>query len=126
MKIIINNSSMVPIYTQIIQQIKAQIASGVLNDNDPLPSVRSLSKDLNISALTVKKAYDELEAQGFVVTVHGKGTYISGSNSEYIKENQIKAVEDGLKDSIEKAERYMISKEDVREMFDMLLEDNGG
>ena len=126
MKIIINNSSMVPIYTQIIQQIKAQIASDVLHENDPLPSVRSLSKDLNISALTVKKAYDELEALGFVVTVHGKGTYISGNNSEYIKENQIKEVENGLKDSIEKAERYSISKEDVREMFDMLLDENGG
>ena len=126
MKIIINNSSMIPIYTQIIQQIKAQIAASVLKENDPLPSVRALSRDLNISALTVKKAYDELESEGFVITVHGKGTYVSGSNSEYIRENQIKEVEDSLKEACDKAERYMIPKADLKEMFEMLTEDNGG
>ena len=75
MKIIINHSSMVPIYEQIVDQIKTLIRNGELKENDNLPSVRSLSKELKISALTVKKAYDNLEAEGFTVTVHGKGTY---------------------------------------------------
>ncbi|MBO4776331.1 MAG: GntR family transcriptional regulator [Lachnospiraceae bacterium] len=123
MKIIINNSSMVPIYTQIIQQVKAQIAAGSLKENDALPSVRTLSAELKISALTVKKAYDELENEGFVVTVHGKGTYVSGSNSEYIRENQIKEVEDDLRKVFEKAEYYNISKEDLKDIIEMLIEE---
>lgn len=123
MKIIINNSSMVPIYSQIIQQIKSQIASDTLKENDALPSVRTLSKDLNISALTVKKAYDELENEGFVVTVHGKGTYVSGNNSDYIRENQIKEVEEDLRKTAEKAEYFDISRDDLREMFEMILEE---
>ena len=123
MKIIINNSSMVPIYTQIIQQVKAQIAAGSLKENDARPSVRTLSAELKISALTVKKAYDELENEGFVVTVHGKGTYVSGSNSEYIRENQIKEVEDDLRKVFEKAEYYNISKEDLKDIIEMLIEE---
>ena len=86
MKIIINNSSMVPIYEQIIEQIKAMIINGILKENDILPSVRSLSKELKISALTVKKAYDYLEEEGFTVTVHGKGTYVGAANQEMLKE----------------------------------------
>ena len=74
MKIIINNSCMVPIYEQIVDQIKSLIRRGELKENDILPSVRSLSRELKISALTVKKAYDSLEDQGFTVTVHGQGT----------------------------------------------------
>ena len=123
MKIIINNSSMVPIYVQIIQQIKAQIADCSLKDNEALPSVRVLSKDLNISALTVKKAYDELEADGFVITVHGKGTYVNGNNSEFIKENRLKEVEDEIRTAIEKADNYAIPREQIREMFEMLIEE---
>ena len=76
MRIIINSSSMVPIYEQITDQIKTLIRGGELKENDNLPSVRALSKDLRISALTVKKAYDSLEEEGFAVTVHGKGTYV--------------------------------------------------
>lgn len=114
---------MVPIYTQIIQQVKAQIAAGSLKENDALPSVRTLSAELKISALTVKKAYDELENEGFVVTVHGKGTYVSGSNSEYIRENQIKEVEDDLRKVFEKAEYYNISKEDLKDIIEMLIEE---
>lgn len=93
MKIIINNSSMVPIYEQIIEQIKAMIINGILKENDILPSVRSLSKELKISALTVKKAYDYLEEEGFTVTVHGKGTYVGAANQEMLKEEQRKEVE---------------------------------
>ncbi|MBO4776724.1 MAG: GntR family transcriptional regulator [Lachnospiraceae bacterium] len=123
MKIIINNSSMVPIYVQIIQQIKAQIAECTLKENEALPSVRSLSRDLNISALTVKKAYDELESDGFVITVHGKGTYVNGNNSEYIKESRLKEVEEEIRTAFEKAENYGISKEQLREIFEMFFEE---
>ena len=123
MKIIINNSSMIPIYTQIVEQVKSQIAAGKLKDNDPLPSVRTLSGELKISALTVKKAYDELESQGFVVTVHGKGTYVSGSNSEYIRENQLKEVENDLRKVIDKAVFYNISKEELKEIWNLLNEE---
>ena len=82
MKIIINSSSMVPIYEQIMDQIKSLITGGDLKQNDALPSVRTLAKELKISALTVKKAYDNLEQEGFTVTIHGKGTYVAASNKE--------------------------------------------
>lgn len=123
MKILVNNSSMIPIYTQIVEQIKSQIAAGKVNENDPLPSVRTLSGELKISALTVKKAYDELESEGFVVTVHGKGTYVSGGNSEYIRENQIKEIETDLQKVIDKANFYNISKEELFEIWDVLTEE---
>ena len=81
MHIIINTSCMVPIYEQIVDQIKTQIRKGNLKENDILPSVRLLAKELKISALTVKKAYDALEEEGFTVTVHGKGTYVADRKS---------------------------------------------
>ena len=89
MKIIINNSSMVPIYEQIMEQIKAQIISGELKENDILPSVRTMAKELKISALTAKKAYDNLEAEGMTVTVHGKGTYVAASNTQLMEEELV-------------------------------------
>ena len=82
MRIILNNSSMVPIYEQLMDQIKNEIISGSLAENEILPSVRSLSAELRISALTVKKAYDKLEEEGFVVTVHGKGTYVAATDKQ--------------------------------------------
>lgn len=88
MHIIINNSSMVPIYEQIIDQIKSAIIRGELQPDTVLPSVRSLSKELKISALTVKKAYDNLEEEGFTVTVHGKGTYVAATNKNLMREVQ--------------------------------------
>lgn len=86
MHIILNNSSMVPIYEQIMDQIKSEIINGSLKADDPLPSVRSLSAELRISALTVKKAYDHLEEEGFVVTVHGKGTYVAAADLQLAAE----------------------------------------
>ena len=123
MKVIINNSSMVPIYIQLIMQVKSQIADGTVKENEMLPSVRSLSRDLNISALTVKKAYDELESDGFVVTVHGKGTFVNGNNSEFIKESRIREIEDSLRNAFEKAEGYGISRDQIKEMFEMIIEE---
>ena len=123
MKIIINNSSMVPIYEQIIEQIKAMIINGILKENDILPSVRSLSKELKISALTVKKAYDYLEEEGFTVTVHGKGTYVGAANQEMLKEERRKEVESDLEKAIQKGLRSGMSKEEMKELFHLIMEE---
>lgn len=122
MRIIINNSLMVPIYEQIVDQIKLLIRNGELKENDNLPSVRTLSKELKISALTVKKAYDCLENEGFTVTVHGKGTYVAATNSELLLEEQKKEVEADLELAIQKGRRCGISDEDIRSLFELILE----
>jgi GntR family transcriptional regulator len=122
MKIIINSSLMVPIYEQIVEQIKKLIRQGELQENDNLPSVRSLSKELKISALTVKKAYDTLEEEGFTVTVHGKGTYVAATNKEILLEEQKKEVEADLELAIQKGRRYGISEEELRSLFELILE----
>ncbi|HIS61816.1 MAG TPA: GntR family transcriptional regulator [Candidatus Scybalomonas excrementigallinarum] len=122
MNLIINTSLMVPIYEQIVDQIKTLIRNGELKENDSLPSVRSLSKELKISALTVKKAYDNLEAEGFTVTVHGKGTYVAATNTELLLEEQKKELENDLEMAIQKGRRYGISDEDIRSLFELILE----
>ena len=123
MKIMINNSLMTPIYEQIVDQVKALIRSGELKENDNLPSVRALAKELKISALTVKKAYDNLETEGFTVTVHGKGTYVAAANAELLLEEQKKEVEADLEMAIQKGRRCGISDEDIRTLFEMILEE---
>lgn len=122
MKIIINHSIMVPIYEQIVDQIKALIRRGELKENDVLPSVRTLSKELKISALTVKKAYDSLESEGFAVTVHGKGTYVAAANQELLLEEQKKELEADLELAIQKGRRYGISDEEIKSLFELILE----
>lgn len=122
MKIIINTSSMVPIYEQIIDQIKTMIRKQELKQNDQLPSVLALSKELKISALTVKKAYDELEREGFTVTIHGKGSYVTAANTELMMEEQKKEVEQDLEQAILKGRRFGISDEDIKTLFELILE----
>ena len=122
MNLIINTTLMVPIYEQIIDQIKKLIRDGELKENDALPSVRSLSKELKISALTVKKAYDNLEAEGLTVTVHGKGTYVAAANTELLLEEQKKELEADLEMAIQKGRRYGISDEEIRSLFELILE----
>lgn len=123
MKIIINTSSMVPIYEQIVEVIKREIASGGLEADAALPSVRTLSKELKISALTVKKAYDQLEFDGLVTTVHGKGTFVKGLNPGLIREEQLKELEGDMARMVDKAKRYGISTEELLEIFQMVTED---
>ena len=122
MNFIINTSSMIPIYEQIVDQIKVCIRDGKLKENDILPSVRALSKELKISALTVKKAYDSLDSEGFVITVHGKGTYIAATNKELLLEEQKKELEKDLDLAIQKGRRYGIHDDDIRELFELILE----
>ena len=107
---------MVPIYEQIVDQIKTLIRNGELKENDNLPSVRTLSKELKISALTVKKAYDNLESEGFTVTVHGKGTYVAATNTELLLEEQKKELEADLEQAIQKGRRCGISDEDIKSL----------
>lgn len=121
MKIIINNASMVPIYEQIMGQIKNMIVKGELQENEVLPSVRTLSRKLNISALTVKKAYDTLEEEGFTVTVHGKGTYVAAANRELMLQEQEKEIEADLERVIQKGRTCGLKDEQIREIFELIL-----
>lgn len=123
MNIIINNSSMQPIYEQIVEQIKAAIMKGDLKTEESLPSVRTLSKDLRISALTVKKAYDTLEQDGFIITVHGKGSFVAGVNVGLRQEEQKKEIEQELETVIRKGKTYGMSSEELTELFQLILEE---
>lgn len=123
MHIILNNSSMVPIYEQLVNQIKDLILKGEIKENDALPSVRVLSGELKISALTVKKAYDFLEEEGFVVTVHGKGTFVAATDKELAKEARRKSVEDDFAEAIDKAKTIGMTNDEIREIVDIMLEE---
>ena len=123
MNIILNNASMIPIYEQLVDQIKNQIIKGKLQETELLPSVRTLSATLKISSLTVKKAYDKLEEDGFVVTIHGKGTYVAATDRALAVEARRKAVEDDFAKALEKARAVVMSVEEIRQMIDILLEE---
>ena len=122
MKLIINNSSMQPIYEQICTQIKNKILSGELKQEEMLPSVRTFAKELRVSALTVKKAYDALEEEGFAITIHGKGTYITAANTELLLEEQKKEIEVDLEKAVLKARRCGISDEELKNLLELILE----
>lgn len=123
MQIILNNASMIPIYEQLAEQVKSQILSGVLPENEALPSVRTLSASLKISALTVKKAYDKLEEDGFVVTVHGKGTYVAPTNRSLALEARRRAVEEEFTRALDKARAVGMTGQEIRELLELLLEE---
>lgn len=123
MHIIINNASLIPIYEQIQDQIKGNILNNILKENDPLPSVRNLASELCISALTVKKAYDALEKDGYVVTIHGKGTYVAKTNQEMAKEVRRKDIETELYNLLMKARNLGLSDDEIKEMFYLMLEE---
>ncbi len=121
MEIIINNSSMIPIYQQIVEQIKLLVRKGKLKENYQLPSVRTLSKELKISALTVKKAYDQLEEEGYSKTVHGKGSFIVFVNDNQLMEERIKELEEDFELAIQKGLLYGIEKKELRDIFNIIL-----
>lgn len=123
MKLIINNSSMQPIYEQIVEQIKTMIMQGQLQEREMLPSVRVLAKDLRVSALTVKKSYDTLELEGFIITVHGKGSFVACANQNLMLEEKKKEVEAELETAIRKGRSCGMSNEEITELFHIILED---
>ena len=114
---------MVPIYEQLMEQIKTEIIESALVEGEALPSVRKLAGELRISALTVKKAYDKLEEEGFVTTVHGKGTYVSASDKQLALEARQKAIEDDFDKVIDRALSMGMKKEEISEVVKLILDE---
>ena len=114
---------MQPIYEQIVEQIKGQIVKGDLKADTVLPSVRTLAKELKVSALTVKKAYDGLEAEGFVITVHGKGSFVAFANQQMMLEEKKKEVEADLENAIRKGRSCGMTDQELEELFHIVLEE---
>lgn len=123
MEIIIRNTANQPIYEQIYSQLKAQIIAGVLSPGEALPSIRALAKDLKISVITTKRAYDELESEGFLYTVAGKGCFVAEKNLDLIREQQLKELEDHLTAAAGLAKSCGVTVEELIDMLRVLLEE---
>ncbi len=124
MKIIISNSSSVPIYEQIKNAIMSQIMSDELEEDEMLPSIRNLAQDIKISVMTIKKAYDELEQEGYLISRQGKGTFVAPKNTELVKEKARKEIEDYIIKIIEMADRFHIEKEELMNIFKFMMEED--
>lgn len=122
MDVIISNSSDKPIYEQIVSQMRDAILTGELDQGEALPSIRSLANDLRISAITTKRAYAELEAQGFIDTVQGKGSFVTGGNVALLREERMRQVEELLGKALDKAKAVGIATAELHEMLDTLAE----
>ena len=122
MHILIDNKSGMPIYDQIYSQIKAQIISGELQENEMLPSIRGLAKDLRISFITTKRAYDELEKEGFLYTIPAKGCYVAPKNVELLREESLKKIEDHIDQILKLAASCNLSKDDIVSMILFAME----
>ena len=123
MKLIISNISGVPIYEQIKQQVKSAIMAGELQEDEMLPSVRTLAKELRISVLTVTRAYTELEQEGFVKNVQGRGCYVLGQGSELLREQLICKIEHNLSEAISTARVAELSEEELHHLLTVLMEE---
>lgn len=124
MRVLISNASSEPIYNQISNQIKSQIIKGDLQEGELLPSIRGLAKDLQISVITTKRAYDELEKDGFVYTVPGKGTYIAMQNRELLKERKLEIIKDQLNVLIDECRQMDISYKEINNIVKELFEED--
>lgn len=123
MNIFIDNKSGKPIYEQIYSQIKDQIISGALREDEALPSIRNLAKDLRISVITTKRAYEELEHEGFIYTVAGKGCFVAPKNVELLREENLKRIEEHIEAIRQLAASCNLTREDLMEMMDCILEE---
>ena len=123
MLILIDNKSGAPIYDQIYSQIKNQIISGSLKEDEMLPSIRGLAKDLRISFITTKRAYEELEKDGFIYTFPGKGCYVAPKNTELLREENLKKIESHMEQIAVLAASCNLTKEDLKAMLDFCMED---
>jgi GntR family transcriptional regulator len=124
MKVIISNSSPDPIYEQIRRQVKTQIISGDLTEGQVLPSIRRLAHDLQISVITTKRAYDELEKEGFINTVGGKGTFVAVQNPELLREKKMKIVEEKLAQAVDEAKLMGIGEDQIIHMLQLLFQED--
>lgn len=123
MDIIISNNSEVPIYRQLKEQIKEAVLSGNLLEGDILPSIRSLANETRVSVLTTRRAYEELEQEGFIKTVHGKGSFVAAKSIDYLREARLKEVEQKLTEAYEAGRTVGVSREEMHDMMDILYED---
>jgi len=123
MKVLLSNSSPEAIYEQIVRQIRAQIVSGELAQGDLLPSIRSLAHDLQISVITTKRAYEELEREGLIDGVGGKGTFVAAQNPGFLREKRMKLVEEKLQAAVAEARLLGISAEELTQMLRLLFEE---
>lgn len=126
MDIIISNSSGLPLYEQIEEQIKNQIITGELAEGEPLPSMRILAKELKISIITTKRAYEELERDGFIYSVTGKGSFVKGINGDIVKENIMFEIQELFENAVDKAVLGRITLEELREMLELLYGEKNG
>lgn len=124
MDIIISNSSGKPIYDQIYTEIKSKIISGELKEGDALPSMRLLAKELRISVITTKRAYEELERDGFITSITGKGSFVSGKNTEFIREENLRKIEEHMQRIIELSKGCNLSLQDLIEMISIIYEED--
>jgi GntR family transcriptional regulator len=124
MRLVVSNTSGIPIFEQIKEQIKSAILAGELSENEMLPSLRTLAKELKISVLTVTRAYTELEQEGFVKNVQGRGCFVMSSGSELIREQLIREVESNLSAAIVSAQRAALSNEELHNLLNILSEAN--
>ncbi|MBU3213996.1 GntR family transcriptional regulator [Clostridium estertheticum] len=123
MTIIISNLSNDPIYLQIIDQIKGLIFSGEIKEGDALPSMRNLAKDLQVSVITTKRAYEELEKEGFIVSLTGKGSFVSGQNKDLLRTKKMKILEEKLKEVLKESKILNLSMEEIINIMKLLKED---
>ena len=123
MYIFVDNKRDAPIYEQIYAQIKGQIISGELSEDEALPSIRNLAKDLRISVITTKRAYEELEAEGFIYTVAGKGCFVAAKNTQLLREENLKRIEEHMQEIRRLAAGCGLSRTDIIEMFNVLEEE---
>ena len=123
MDIIISNASDKPIYEQIVMQMKDLILAGDLQEGQQLPSIRALASDLRISVITTKRAYAELESQGFIETVQGKGSFVAGGNTELLREERLRHIEELLGSAVREARGAGIELQELHDMLDVLAED---
>lgn len=120
MNIFIDNKSGKPIYEQIYSQIKMQIINSTLSQDEPLPSIRNLAKDLRISVITTKRAYDELEREGFIYTIAGKGCFVAQKNTELLREENLKKIETHIDEIIRLSASCNLTKQDIIDMFNIM------
>ena len=123
MEILLSNSSDKPIYEQITSQIKAMIIKGTLKEGDSLPSMRKLAKELHVSVITAQRAYEELQRDGFIDTVAGKGTFVSEQNKEFIREENLRRIQETLEKAVELARENSLSLEGLTNLLKLLYEE---
>lgn len=123
MTVLIDNKCSLPIYDQIYSQIKAQIISGELREHEALPSIRNLAKDLRISVITTKRAYDELEKEGFIYTIAAKGCFVAPKNVELLREETLKAIENHIDQIVRLSQSVGLSRQEVLDMVKFAMED---